>query len=161
VLKDIKDYYGSMELADPKFAALPEDDSPAIELLTILDGYSCAACRHLTVARDNIVHHWREAEHGVATIRWTEVRLQTWMGGRKHARYWIIRDCSDVNNTPGAVSNNAQPSSIEKIIAASQARLKAEEAMRLRKGDLEEDIDRDSAWVKRLGWVRHFSSRDL
>ncbi|KAH7187200.1 hypothetical protein DER44DRAFT_754017 [Fusarium oxysporum] len=58
VLKDIKYYYGSMELADPKFAALPEDNSPAIKLLTILDGYSCVACRHLTVARDNIVRHW-------------------------------------------------------------------------------------------------------
>jgi superfamily II DNA helicase RecQ len=50
---------------------------------------------------------------------------------------------------------------MEKIIADSQAELKAEDAMRLRKGDLEEDMDRDSAWVKRLGWVRHFDSRDL
>ncbi|WKT53576.1 hypothetical protein QSH57_004138 [Fusarium oxysporum f. sp. vasinfectum] len=50
---------------------------------------------------------------------------------------------------------------MEKVIADSQARLKAEDAMRLRKGDLEEDIDRDSAWVKRLGWVKHFGSRDL
>jgi hypothetical protein len=33
--------------------------------------------------------------------------------------------------------------------------------MRLRKGDLEEDIDRDLAWVKRLGWVRHFGLWDL
>ncbi|KAH7187201.1 hypothetical protein DER44DRAFT_611663, partial [Fusarium oxysporum] len=52
-------------------------------------------------------------------------------------------------------------SAMKNIIAASQARLKAEDAMRLRKGDLEEDIDRDSAWAKRLSWVRHFGSRDL
>ncbi|KAF9765553.1 hypothetical protein IL306_002150 [Fusarium sp. DS 682] len=50
---------------------------------------------------------------------------------------------------------------MDRVIAESQARLKAEDAMRLRKGDLEEDIDRDSAWVKRLGWVKHFGSRDL
>jgi hypothetical protein len=50
---------------------------------------------------------------------------------------------------------------MEEIIAASQARLKEEDAMRLRKGDLEEDINRDSPWVKRLCWVRHFGSRDL
>ncbi|VTO81898.1 unnamed protein product, partial [Fusarium graminearum] len=36
-----------------------------------------------------------------------------------------------------------------------------QDAARLRKGDLKEDIDRDSPWVKRLGWVRHFGSRDL
>ncbi|KAI3573486.1 hypothetical protein IWW34DRAFT_855654 [Fusarium oxysporum f. sp. albedinis] len=50
---------------------------------------------------------------------------------------------------------------MEKIIADSQARLKAEDVMRLWKGDLGEDIDRDSAWFKRLGWVKHFGSRDL
>lgn len=50
---------------------------------------------------------------------------------------------------------------MDKIIAASQARLKDEDTERLRKGDLEEDIDRDSAWVKRLSWVQHFSFRDL
>ncbi|EWY79238.1 hypothetical protein FOCG_17772 [Fusarium oxysporum f. sp. radicis-lycopersici 26381] len=37
------------------------------------------------------------------------------------------------------------------MIAASQTRLEEEGAMRLRKGDLEEDVDRDSAWVKRPG----------
>jgi hypothetical protein len=50
---------------------------------------------------------------------------------------------------------------MDEVIAASQARLKEEDAVRLREGDLKEDIDRDSPWVKRLGWVRHFGSRDL
>jgi hypothetical protein len=57
VLKDIKDYYGSIELADPKFAELPEDGSVAVELLDIFSGYSCAACKYYTVARDNTVRH--------------------------------------------------------------------------------------------------------
>ncbi|KAI7767510.1 hypothetical protein LZL87_013755 [Fusarium oxysporum] len=52
-------------------------------------------------------------------------------------------------------------STMEEIIASSQARLKEEDAVRLWKGDLEEDIDRDSSWVRRLRWVRHFGSRDL
>ncbi|KAK7230149.1 hypothetical protein V2G26_002319 [Clonostachys chloroleuca] len=50
---------------------------------------------------------------------------------------------------------------MESMIANSEAQLKAEDAMRLRLGDLEEDIDRNSSWVKRLGWVRHFGSHDL
>jgi hypothetical protein len=52
-------------------------------------------------------------------------------------------------------------SAMDEFIAAGKARLKEEDAVRLRKGDLKEDIDRDSPWVKRLGWVRHFGSRDL
>lgn len=50
---------------------------------------------------------------------------------------------------------------MEKMIAESEARLKAEDDSPLRRCDLEEDIDRDSSWVKRLGWLRHFGSRDL
>ncbi|GKU10457.1 unnamed protein product, partial [Fusarium langsethiae] len=163
LLKDIKDYYGTLELADPKLAATPEDNSEAIEQLVILHGYSCNACRYLTIARDNIVRHWREAGHGAAEERWTEVRLQTWMGGRNHARYWIVRDNSD-SNGPSDTANAADTTSqnaMDELIAASQARLEEEDAVRLRKGDLKEDMDRDSSWVKRLGWVRHFGSRDL
>ncbi|EXA33048.1 hypothetical protein NW761_010255 [Fusarium oxysporum] len=69
--------------------------------------------------------------------------LQTWMGGR-YARYWIVRDNSDPSITPDG-AGVMRCSAMEEIIATSQARLKEEDAMRLRKGDLEEDIDRDSA----------------
>ncbi|KAL6366266.1 hypothetical protein LRP88_00111 [Fusarium phalaenopsidis] len=158
-LKDIKDYYSTMDLADPKLSQLPADGSAAIEPLDVLHGYSCAACRYLTTARDNITRHWRETGHEAAENRWTEVRLQTWMR-RKHARYWIVRDHNDIDNASDG-TGITRDSAMEKIIADSQAELKAEDAMRLRKGDLEEDMDRDSAWVKRLGWVRHFDSRDL
>ncbi|KAG4282255.1 hypothetical protein FPRO04_13331 [Fusarium proliferatum] len=163
VLRDIKDYFGTLELADPKFIAVPEDNSPVIEHLAISDGYSCCACRYLTIARDNVVRHWRKAGHGMLEERWIKVRLQTWMGGRNHARYWIVRDDSD-SNDPADTANAADArgqSAMDKIIAVSQAQLKEEDAERLRKGDLEEDIDRDSSWVKRLRWVRHFGSRDL
>ncbi|EYB28035.1 hypothetical protein FG05_30289 [Fusarium graminearum] len=158
LLKEIKDYYGTLELADPKLAAIPEDNSEAIEQLAILHGYSCNACRYLTIARDNIVRHWREARHREAEEQWTKVRLQTWMGGHL-ARYWIIRDKND-SNGPSNTADISQ-SAIDEVIAASQARLDEEDAMRLRKGDVKEELDRDSPWVKRLGWVRHFGSRDL
>src|SRR3954469_22673086 len=82
------------------------------------------------------------------------------MRGRSHARYWIIWDNSDSNGLSDAANTSSQ-SAMDKVIAASQARLEEEDAVRLRKGDLKEEIDRDSPWVKRLGWVRHFGSRDL
>ncbi|KAG7404443.1 putative AC transposase [Fusarium oxysporum f. sp. rapae] len=171
VLKDIKDYYSTLELADPKLAATPEDGSQAIDQLTISHGYSCNACHYLTTAKDNIVRHWREAGHGAEEERWTEVLLQTWIGG-KHARYWIVQDDSD-SNGPSNTANTANTanaadaadatsrSAMDKLVASSQAQLEEEDAARLRKGDVKEELDRDSPWVKRLGWVRHFGSRDL
>jgi hypothetical protein len=131
VLKDIKDYYGTLELTDPKLIAVPEDNSPTIEQLAISNGYSCNACRYLTIAWDNIVRHWREAGHGIAEERWTGVRLQTWIGG-KYARYWVIRHDSDIND-PSDTAHTADArsqSAVDKITAASQARLKEEDAMR-------------------------------
>lgn len=51
-------------------------------------------------------------------------------------------------------------SALDDIIADCTAELAAEDALQLRKGDIEEGLDRESAWVKTLGWVRHFASRD-
>lgn len=163
-LREINNYYTGMDLADPEKDPLPEDGGAAVELLPVRKGYSCTVCRYLTVARDNIVRHWREAQHGESEVRWTEVQLQTWMGG-KYARYWTIRagDSDHNNNNDGSIvaSDSGGVSAMEKMIASSEAQLRAEDAMRLRLGDLEEDIDRDSSWIKRLGWVKHFGSRDL
>jgi hypothetical protein len=85
------------------------------------------------------------------------------LNSRNRARYWIVRDDSD-SNGPFDTANAADATSrsaMDELIAASQARLEEEDAVRLRKGDLKEDIDRDSPWAKRLGWVRHFGSGDL
>ncbi|KAH7231127.1 hypothetical protein BKA59DRAFT_560540 [Fusarium tricinctum] len=156
VLKGIKDYYSTLELVDPKLAVTPKDNSQAIEYLAILTGYSCNACRYLTIAQDNAVRHWREAGHGEAEERWTQVRPQTWMGGH-YARYWIVRDDSE-SNGPANAADTTSRSAMDEVIAASQARLEEEDAVRLRKGDLKEEIDRDSPWVKRLGWSHNIDS---
>ncbi|KAM7208273.1 hypothetical protein V8F06_014942 [Rhypophila decipiens] len=144
VLKDIKDYHGTLEPADQKLAATPEDTSQAVEQLRISHGFSCNACRYLTIARDNIVRHWREAGHRAAEERRTE-----------------DSDISGMSDTANAAADTRSQSAMDKVIAASQARLTEEDAARLRKGDLKEDINRDSQWVKRVGWVRHLGSRDL
>jgi hypothetical protein len=69
VLKDIKDYYSTLKLADPKLTAIPKDNSKAIKQLAISYRYSCNTCRYLTIAEDNIIRYWREAGHGVAEER--------------------------------------------------------------------------------------------
>ncbi|KAK4205879.1 hypothetical protein QBC37DRAFT_463941 [Rhypophila decipiens] len=84
--------------------------------------------------------------------------------GRHYARYWIIREDNDISgmsDTANAAADTTSQSAMDKVIAASQARLTEEDAAGLRKGDLKQDINRDSQWVKRVGWVRHLGSRDL
>ncbi|KAK1659817.1 hypothetical protein BDP55DRAFT_536264, partial [Colletotrichum godetiae] len=158
VLRDIKDYYSCSDLADPKVDALPGDGGSAIEQLDVLRGYRCSACRYLTTARDNITRHWREAGHTATGPKSTEVRLQTWMRG-KYARYWMVgNDEAEAGPDSG---NSGGKDAMELMMAQCTAELNAEDAERLRVGDLKEDIDRDSSWVKRLQWVKHFGSRDL
>ncbi|KAH8913129.1 hypothetical protein BR93DRAFT_942833 [Coniochaeta sp. PMI_546] len=70
-----------------------------------------------------------------------QVRLQTWLYG-SYVRYWIVKHGAERQDEEYVTSD----STAEKMIAES--------------GDVEEDLDRDSAWVKRLGWVRHFGNRD-
>lgn len=45
-------------------------------------------------------------------------------------------------------------------LQARAVKLREQDESRLRRGDAEEGIDRDSSWVKRLQWVRHFQERD-
>ncbi|KAK3331530.1 hypothetical protein B0H66DRAFT_573160 [Apodospora peruviana] len=123
VLKDVVNYYGTMQFNDPLTIALPPDGTTPVERLQRLHGFSCT--------KYHATRHWTTANHmaGKDEPRWTKVELQSWMWSqRRHARYWVVKD------------------------NASEARL--------RKGDVEEGLDRDSAWVKRVGWVRHFGSRD-
>ncbi|KAH6871995.1 hypothetical protein B0T10DRAFT_541398 [Thelonectria olida] len=170
ILREINDYFAAMELNDPMYVTLPEDGSAAIQLLNVVRGYCCTMCRYPTIARDNITRHWRTAGHE-ATSRgqkqYVEVLLQSWMQGG-HARYWIIGDADKAPAAKGASlapgdmgsGGNEGSSAMERMIAEYEASFTEEDAERLRKGDVEEGIDRDSQWVKRLGWVRHFASRD-
>ncbi|KAG7411952.1 hypothetical protein Forpe1208_v009601 [Fusarium oxysporum f. sp. rapae] len=134
-----------------------QDNYWVSRLIYVLDQLIMArtACRYLTIARDSIVLHRREAGNNTAEEPWIKVQLQTWIGG-KHARYWIIRDDSD-SNGPSDTANEADArsqSAMDEVIAASHARLKEEDVARLRKGDLKEDINRDSSIHDAAEWLR-------
>ncbi|GKU09242.1 unnamed protein product, partial [Fusarium langsethiae] len=98
-------------------------------------------------------------EYQILICRLCQAAIRPGAGIESHFRYvhqlkgQVLKDIKDYYGT--------LKSAIDELIAASQARLEEEDAIRLRKGDLKEEIDRDSPWVKRLGWVRHFGSRDL
>ncbi|KAK2122375.1 hypothetical protein NOF04DRAFT_1338057 [Fusarium oxysporum II5] len=64
------------------------------------------------------------------------------MHGR-YSRYWIVRDDSNACITSDTADIIIRYSAVEEIITSSQARLKEEDAMKLQKGYLEEDIDRN------------------
>lgn len=50
---------------------------------------------------------------------------------------------------------------MEIILEDDRVKMEEEDAERLRRGDREEGIDRDSAWVKDMKWVSHFGDREL
>ncbi|KAF9870660.1 major facilitator superfamily transporter [Colletotrichum karsti] len=68
--------------------------------------------------------------------------------------------CNEAEAWPDS-ANKSEKDAMELIVAQCTAELDAEDAERLRRGDLKEDMDRDSSWVKRVRWVNHFGSRDL
>ncbi|OBR02116.1 hypothetical protein CH63R_14417 [Colletotrichum higginsianum IMI 349063] len=178
-LQEIKACVAGMELSDPLEAALPPDGSAAIPGLDSVRGYGCRKCRYYTVARDNIARHWRTANHPPteARLRWKEVLLQSWSRS-PFLRYWEVRNSGhqapcrrhekeeeEEGTPPNDDDDNSSSSGVsmmERQIRAFEAELERQDAERLRRGDVEEGLDRESAWVKRLGWNRHFGGgRDL
>ncbi len=156
LLADIKHSFGAMELSDPACGRLPADGSAPVESMPVLRGYSCRQCRFLTTSRKGVQQHWQRARHDQAGgQRFDSVRLQTWLGG-KFARYWTVG-----GDDKGEQKRVVGESALERMIAECSAELETEDGMRLRKGDAEEGLDRDSAWVKRTGWAPHFGTRDL
>ncbi|KAL9563895.1 hypothetical protein ACKAV7_011930 [Fusarium commune] len=116
VLKDIKDYYGTLELADPKLAAIPKDNT--------------ATHADILLLHEIILSATGERQ------------------GMEQERSDGPSDSNGPSDTADAADTTSR-SAMDELIAASQARLEEEDAVRLRKGDLKEDIDRDSPWVKR------------
>lgn len=157
LLRSITDYCGRMELDDPVLGALPADGSAIVASLPVYTGFSCTQCRHLTTTRDNNTRHWRTADgHDGDGPRYVDVKLQTWLKG-KYIRYWIVREARELAE---GLDDPARNSSLDALVHEYEKALQGEDAAWLRKGDAEEGIDRDSAWVKRVRWVSHFGTRD-
>ncbi|KAF3761218.1 hypothetical protein M406DRAFT_75957 [Cryphonectria parasitica EP155] len=138
LLRDIVDYYSTMKLQNPLTTDIPAERSKPVQGLLLLHSFRCIQCCFLTIARDNMMQHWRTAGYAATELGW-----------KKGAGHYSDRE-----------KQAAGDSMLEKIIANYIAERKEEDEAQLCKSDTEEGIDRDSAWVKRLGWVRHFGLRD-
>jgi hypothetical protein len=160
-LRDIIFRFASASFEDPNKTVLPTDGSSPVAGIPIIHGFSCTQCRCLSQSRNNITHHWRTAGHvgEAGQARWKGVRLQTWSAGR-YSRYWVVRSEDEGGERPRTQGADPSETQVEKLIRESTAAIQEEDRARVRKGDAEEGIDRDSSWVKRLGWVRHFGDRD-
>ena len=160
LLADIEDYSSLMELQDPSDGQLPDDGSAPIAQLPKLRGYGCQSCRFLTISRKSMQQHYREAHHTLASAspNYAKVYLQTWLRN-KFTRYWVVEEDDGAG---GADHGECLPkdSVFNAMVADYTVKMEAHNAEWLRKGDIEEGIDRDSAWVKRTKWGRHFGSRD-
>lgn len=173
VLRQIIDTYEGQPLRDVQHINLPRDGHRPIAELPVMHGFSCSQCRYLTISRENIHKHWRSACHECSgqNQRYRKVYLQSWKPGR-YARYWEVKLVEHSGSKPPQQSeqnqaayrgSNDEPATqlLEQCISDSAAEIEAQDTERLRKGDREENIDRDSSWVKEMQWVRHFGVRDL
>ncbi|KAH9230326.1 hypothetical protein K456DRAFT_1773637 [Colletotrichum gloeosporioides 23] len=161
-LREIKYYVADMDLLDSFHVALPGDGSAPIGGLDSIRGYGCRRCRYYTRARDNMTRHWRTAGHVPTDVGhgWKEVLLQTWSRGR-YARYWDVRDGGEQvvgqqrrhGSTQEGTRGDADDGlgMMERKNREFEAELARQDAERLRQGDAEEGLERESAWVKRLG----------
>ncbi|KAK4205950.1 hypothetical protein QBC37DRAFT_462707, partial [Rhypophila decipiens] len=157
-----------MDLEDPFTTTLPADGSDPVQELPLLHGSSCTHCAFKTTSQDNITRHWRLAGHSEAgemvekEARYKKVQLQSWLWAqRRHARYWSVSTDDGERAAAGPAGEEATSTCpVERKITKLEAKLKAKASERLRKGDLREGMEYDSAWVKRMGWAKHFGTRD-
>ena len=156
LLQEIMLTYQDIRLNDPDTVALPTDGTRAIPELPIHRGHRCPQCSFRTRTHDNYIRHRRLANHPAGNVTQSmKVLLQSWGKGR-YTRYWIVGEGERHDTGLVALSQ------LDTVLDQAQNELAAEDAIRLRKGDTDEGIDRDSPWVKRVGWAHHFGpSRDL
>ncbi|KAH6661461.1 hypothetical protein F5X68DRAFT_178705 [Plectosphaerella plurivora] len=157
LLKEVVFRFGDAALEDPGTVRLPADGSAAVEGIPVLNGFRCTRCRYLSQSRNNVIYHWTVAGHGEPEDgqgRWTAVRLQTWCPGR-YVRYWVVGDGEDDGD-----GGEAGGDVFEAALTQSTELIKAEDKARAKRGDALEGLERESSWVKRLAWTRHFGERD-
>ena len=172
ILRHILDTCEAHPLQDIQHIDLPDDGRRPIAELPIWNGFRCNECRYLTMSQDNVHKHWREARHDSKGEgqRHRVASIQSWKPGR-YARYWEVSLASDTGSTALQQSQQGQArqedtgnktaTQLELLTRDWAAKLEAQDVERLRKGDREENIDRDSTWVKEMKWTQHFGDRDL
>ncbi|KAH7016119.1 uncharacterized protein B0I36DRAFT_213659, partial [Microdochium trichocladiopsis] len=158
-LGHIIDYSHAAEpIANPYTVPVPDDGSPSIDQLPVLNGFSCSECRFLTTSRKLIRVHRSQSGHG---SNWKEVRLQTLTPGN-HARYWAVEQGPTRTASPG-VSGPISTSSqyiLDERLARYEESLAAELEETRRTVDSRQGPNFESTWVREMGWARHLAGSD-
>jgi hypothetical protein len=172
VLRQIIDTCEAQPLQDVQDIDLPRDGRRPIPELPVRRGFCCRKCRYLTLSQKNIQIHWRNARHEYSkeSQRYEDIYLQSWKAGR-YARYWVVSltgntglEVSQVarqDNTGRGEAGNKPTTQLDLRIEDWVRVLDTRDTERLRRGDREENINRDSTWVKEMKWTQHFGDRDL
>ncbi|SPO06732.1 uncharacterized protein DNG_09426 [Cephalotrichum gorgonifer] len=72
-------------------------------------------------------------------------------------RYWVVAD------GPAAAGSDrlADAGQVGRDLTAIKAKLAERKAVRVQRADGLEEIDRETEWIKRTEWARHFGIREL
>jgi hypothetical protein len=80
------------------------------------------------------------------------------VGPGRYARDWAVGD--GIEAAAQGEGGEAGNDTFELALTQSTQLIQDEDKARARRGDVLEGLERESSWVKRLGWTRNFGERD-
>ncbi|KAL7903691.1 hypothetical protein GGI35DRAFT_492713 [Trichoderma velutinum] len=164
ILQNIKDYLALLEQArDPKTIELPANGGPRQPVIPVEDGFKCRACPFITISKKIADDHGRKAGHALQGRYYTQVHVQSWMGG-KFSRYWTVGSKGydptiDIDARDKA-GNERSLSTLEQIVRAGAKRLHESNEQWRRAGQAHQGADYDNEFVKDMRWVQFTEGKD-
>jgi superfamily II DNA helicase RecQ len=136
---------------------------PAIDGLTVRDGFACGACGFLTTSWKWFRVHWnKDHKRSVADSKqWSKVHLQTFFTGPKSAvHYFCVSVSEDEAAEASAKTGRPNCQLVEEITEQWAYEKSQQEEMQKVLAD-GADKHETTNWLKRAGWTAHFKERDL
>jgi hypothetical protein len=153
--------YGQPSNAD--FCYRRANPVPAIDGLTVHDGFACGKCGFLTTSWKWFRVHWNKDHKGGAagSKQWSEVQLQTFFTGPKSAVHYFCVSVSE-GEAIGASAKTGRPTCQLVDDIKEQWAHEKEQQEEMQKV-LAEGVDKHETtnWLKRAAWRTHFRERDL
>ncbi|PON20111.1 hypothetical protein TGAM01_v211006 [Trichoderma gamsii] len=153
---------------DPQSVELPADYSQPLGCLESFQGYSCNACRFLTINKKNAITHRTQSGHRFSPgeTGWKSVTLQTFSRGA-HARYWIvdaigqpIDAISDSNGNDADDDGNDDVTALTKMAEVCEQGILEEDKKRRQLVEAPGGVNTDSRWVKFMKLAQHLKDKN-
>ncbi len=89
------------DTALPATTGTPKDGESPVKNLPVYDGFSCIKCKFRSKSRDEVVRHFRVAQHltGATGQKYLPVQLQCWNASQPQHGQWVVLSKDTKSNT--------------------------------------------------------------